>query len=110
MYCAETEWSLFVWGEQAGVSGMPSPMQPEFAGFIHAEHVEKILSVMSEAFNYVIVDTPTYLHDTAVPALAEAREIIVVTTLDLAAIQNMKQCIDPVSYTHLDVYKRQIPA
>jgi pilus assembly protein CpaE len=78
----------------SGLKLLPSPMQPEFAGFIHAEHVEKILSVMSEAFNYVIVDTPTYLHDTAVPALAEAREIIVVTTLDLAAIQNMKQCID----------------
>jgi len=81
----------------SGLKILPSPMRPEFAGFIHAEHVETILGLMSEAFNYVIVDTPTYLHDTAIPALEEARDILVVTTLDLAAIQNMKQCIDLLS-------------
>lgn len=84
-YCTE---------HSSGIKILSSPMQPEFAGFVHPEHVQKILELMSEVFNYVIVDTPTYLHDTTIPALEEARDIIVITTLDLASIQNMKQCLD----------------
>ncbi len=77
-----------------GVRILPAPSQPDFAGFVQAEQIQKVLSLMSEVFNYVVVDAPTYLHDTVLPALEKSQEIIVVTTLDLAAIQNMKQCLD----------------
>lgn len=77
-----------------GVRILPAPSQPDFAGFVQAEQVQKVLSLMSEIFNYVVVDAPTYLHDTVLPALEESSDIVVVTTLDLAAIQNMRQCLD----------------
>ena len=80
-----------------GVRILPAPSQPDFAGFVQAEQVQKVLSLMSEVFNYVIVDAPTYLHDTILPALEMSSDIVVVTTLDLAAIQNMKQCLDLLS-------------
>ena len=77
-----------------GVKILSAPVQPDFSGFIQADHIQKILSLMSEVFNYVIVDGPTYLHDTVIPALEESSDIIAVTTLDLPSIQNMKQCLD----------------
>ena len=78
----------------SGVKILSAPVQPDFSGFIQADHIQKILSLLSEVFNYVIVDGPTYLHDTVIPALEESSEIVAVTTLDLPAIQNMKQCLD----------------
>jgi pilus assembly protein CpaE len=77
-----------------GIRILPAPLQPDFASLVQAEQVQKVLDLMSQVFNYVIVDAPTYLHDTVLPALEESHEIIVVTTLDLASIQNMKQCLD----------------
>lgn len=77
----------------SGLKILPAPLNPELAGFIEAEHVEKIIELMSRVFNYVIIDAPTYLHDTLIPALEQAKDILIVTTLDIASIQNMKQCI-----------------
>jgi pilus assembly protein CpaE len=87
-YCAE---------HPTGVRVLPAPSQPDFAGFVQAEQIQKVLSLMSEVFNYVIVDAPTYLHDTVLPALEVSSDIVLVTTLDLAAIQNMRQCLDLLS-------------
>ncbi len=81
----------------SGIKILPAPLQPDFAGLVQAEQVQKVLGLMSQVFNYVIVDAPTYLHDTILPALEGSQEIIVVTTLDLASIQNMKQCLDLLS-------------
>ncbi|HEX3032393.1 MAG TPA: AAA family ATPase [Bacillota bacterium] len=78
----------------SGIKILPAPVQPEYSGFIESEHVEKVLSQLTQVFNYVIVDAPTYLHDTVMPALELSQEIVMVTTLDLASIQNLKQCLD----------------
>lgn len=78
----------------SGLRILAPPLQPELSGFIEAEHIEKILDLLSQTFNYVVIDAPSFFHDTVVPALEMAREIILVTTLDLAAVQNLKQCFD----------------
>jgi pilus assembly protein CpaE len=77
-----------------GLAVFPAPIQPDFSGFVQTEHVQKILSLMSQVFNYVIVDAPTYIHDTVVPALEESSDILAVATLDLASVQNLRQCLD----------------
>ncbi|HHY11425.1 MAG TPA: hypothetical protein GX529_02230 [Firmicutes bacterium] len=45
-------------------------------------------------FNYVVIDAPSYIHDTLIPALEAADHILIVTALDLASVQNLKQCLD----------------
>ncbi len=84
-YCAE---------HPSGLKILPAPAYPEVASFIKAEHVEKIIDYLSQTFNYVIIDAPNYFHDTVIPALDHAKDIVLVTTLDLASIQNLKQCLD----------------
>ncbi|MHB9095502.1 MAG: AAA family ATPase [Eubacteriales bacterium] len=77
----------------SGLKILPAPIISEYASFIQAEHVEKILNLMSQVFNYVIIDSPTSFHDTVIPALEHSQDIILVSTLDLASIQCLKQCI-----------------
>lgn len=75
----------------SGVRIIPAPIISEYAAFILPEHIEKILKTVSQVFNYVIIDAPTSFHDTIIPALERSQEIVLVTTLDLAAIQCIKQ-------------------
>lgn len=77
-----------------GVKILSAPVHPDFAGFVQAEHVQALLGIMNRAFNYVIIDAPSYVHDTVIPALEKADEILLVTTLDLASVQNLKQCAE----------------
>ncbi len=84
-YCAEG---------RSGVRILSAPVHPDFAGFVQPEHVQTLLGIMNRAFNYVIVDAPSYVHDTVIPALEKADEILLITTLDLASVQNLKQCAE----------------
>lgn len=84
-YCSE---------HSSGLKILPAPSNPEFADFISLEHIERILDLLAQSFNYVIVDAPNFFHDTVLPALERANDIVLLTTLDLAAIQNLKQCLD----------------
>lgn len=79
---------------KSGLKIVPAPITPETAGFIRTDHVEKILGLLTEVFNYVVVDAPTYFTDAVIPALEMAQDILVVSTLDLASAQNLKQCLD----------------
>jgi len=78
----------------SGVRILSAPIQAEYANFIQAEHVEKVLAQLSKSFNYVIIDAPAHFHDTVIPALERAEDILLLTTLDLASIQNLKQCME----------------
>jgi len=78
----------------SGIKILPAPTLPEFAGFIEAEHIEKILGLLAQVFNYVIIDAPSYLHDTVIPALEQSQDILLVTTIDLASVLNLKQALD----------------
>lgn len=91
-YCAE---------HSSGLRILPAPSNPELATFIGAEDVEKTLRLLAETYNYIIIDSPNYFHDTVLPGLEIAQDILLVTTLDLAAIHNMKQCMEMLGNLNL---------
>lgn len=78
----------------SGIKILPAPLNPEFASLVEAEQVEKVLDKLSQAFNYVIIDLPSFIHDPIIPALEKAQDILTLTTLDLASIQNLKQSVE----------------
>lgn len=78
----------------SGIKILPAPLESDFAEYVQAEHVEKMLELMSQVYNYIVVDTPAYVHDTVVPVLEASDDIVLLTTMDLAAIQNLKRCMD----------------
>lgn len=73
---------------------LPAPMKPEYAELVDVENVSKILNVLKENYDFVIVDTPPYFQDTTLSALEMSQQILLVMTLDLPAIKNMKLTLD----------------
>lgn len=78
----------------SGVHVLPAPVKPEYAEFIDSHHVEKILNLLNGNFHYVIIDVAASFQDIVLTALDSSEKILVVSTLDLPTIKNIKVGLD----------------
>ncbi|NLD50917.1 MAG: response regulator/pilus assembly protein [Clostridiaceae bacterium] len=84
----------------SGVRVLPAPVKPEYAEYITASHVERILNTLKEYYHYVIVDTSASFHETVLAALDMSDKILLVSTLDLPTIKNVKSGLDVMETLH----------
>lgn len=77
-----------------GVHVLPAPVKPEYSEFIDAKHVEKVISLLNGNYHYLVVDLPAALSETVLTALDMSERILVVSTLDLPTIKNVKVGLD----------------
>src|SRR5690606_28221524 len=73
---------------------LPAPVKPEYAEYITSAHIEKILDTLKDKFHYIVIDTPASFHETVLTALDSSDTILMVTTLDLPTIKNIKTGLD----------------
>lgn len=78
----------------SGVRVLPAPLKPEYAEYITASHVEKIIKVLKENYHYIIIDTSASFHETVLASLDMSDRILLVSTLDLPTIKNIKSGLD----------------
>lgn len=87
----------------SGVKVLLAPSRPELAELINAEHLRKILGLLKTHYDYVVVDTHASFEDTMLSALDISDRILVLTTLEMPAIKNIKlflEVADALHYTH----------
>ncbi|MDK2821782.1 MAG: pilus assembly protein CpaE [Clostridia bacterium] len=73
---------------------LPAPLRPEYAELIKAENVSLILEILKQNYDYIIIDTPPFFHDTTLSALEMSNQLLLIMTLDLPSIKNMKLTLD----------------
>ena len=63
----------------SGVRVLPAPIKPEYAEYITAGHVEKIIKTLKENYHYIIVDSSASFHETVLASLdmSEDRKSVV---------------------------------
>ncbi len=76
------------------VSLLPAPLRPEQAELINSAQVTAILATMRTMFDYIIVDTSPTFNDVMLTILDAADQILVVTSMDLPTIKNVKLCLE----------------
>jgi pilus assembly protein CpaE len=79
-----------------GVKVLLAPPQPEMAELITAEHIRRILLELSANYDYVIVDTWPSFADTVLTAMDLADDILLVMTLEMTAIKDVKLYLEVV--------------
>lgn len=84
-----------------GVKVLPSPTRPEYAELITGGHVEKILGVLKQNYDYIVIDTPHIFHDTTLMAMDLCHQILLVVSLDLPTIKNVKLGLEVLDSLHL---------
>jgi pilus assembly protein CpaE len=80
----------------SGVKVLLAPPQPEMAELITAEHIRRILVELSAQYDYVVVDTWPSFADTVLTAMDLADDILLVMTLEMTAIKDVKLYLEVV--------------
>ncbi|WP_418791038.1 response regulator [Phosphitispora sp. TUW77] len=84
-----------------GVRVLPCPTRPEYSELITGSHVEKILGILKQTYDYIVVDTPSFFHETTLSALDLSHQIMLLVSLDLPTIKNVKLGLEVLDSLHL---------
>jgi len=80
--------------ERKGVHILTAPNKPELAELVTADKVGDILNLCREMYTYTVVDTPSFIDETTLTALEKSDLILLIISLDLPTIKNVKKGID----------------
>jgi len=74
----------------SGVRVLPAPSRPEYAEFVTGGNVQRILRTLKESYKYIVVDMAPAFDDVNLATLDLSDSIMLLTTLDLPTIKNVK--------------------
>jgi pilus assembly protein CpaE len=74
-----------------GLHLMASPREPELVDAHKGEPVSKVLNYLRQLYNYIIIDTTSYLTEVVQTCLDISDYIILITTQDIPSIKNSNQ-------------------
>lgn len=77
-----------------GLTTLVAPLEPGAAAQIPASMVSRVLALLKESFDYVIVDTPPAFDDQVLAAFDASDMFALIATLDIPALKNLKLTIE----------------
>ena len=77
-----------------GLTTLVAPVEPGSAGSIPASLVGRILEMLRENFDYVVVDTPPAFDDQVLAAFDISDVVALIATLDVPALKNLKLTVE----------------
>ncbi len=84
----------------SGIKILAAPLRPEDAELVTPEHVEKIITILRESFDYIVIDSPPYISDVLLTALDTSNQIILIMSMDLPAVKNVKLSLNLLDTLH----------
>ena len=78
----------------SGVYILPAPIRPTDWRNVHAGHIEKIVTILTQSYDYVVLDTPGTFNDIVARALELASVVVLLATVDMAALKDTLLAID----------------
>lgn len=84
----------------SGVRVLAAPSRPEYAEMVTSEHVEKVIKLLQKSYDYIIIDTPGIFNDPSMVALDYAHQILLILSLDLPTLKNIKLGLEVLDSLH----------
>lgn len=85
---------LLLTPHSAGLTTLVAPVEPGAAETIPAALVTRILELLRENFDYVIIDTPPAFDDQVLAAFDLSDSVVLLATLDIPALKNLKLTLE----------------
>lgn len=82
---------------RSGVYLLAAPLEPGMSETIEADAVGKVIRLLEESFDFVVIDSPPSFSDHVLAALDESDECILITSMDVPSIKNMKLSLQTLS-------------
>lgn len=77
-----------------GLTCLVAPVDPGSASSIPAELIGRILALLRDHFDYVIIDTPPAFDDQVLAAFDVSDVVALIATLDIPALKNLKLTLE----------------
>jgi pilus assembly protein CpaE len=89
-----TSIKLFLTPYDPGLFVLSGARTPVEADAVAHEHVGKVLPLLAQDFDYVVVDTPAGLDDRTLAALEQATDVLMLSSLDVTSIRSLRKAVD----------------
>lgn len=90
------------------ISTLVAPVQPDAKDAIPARLIGRVLHLLKGNFDFVVVDTAPAFDEQVLQALDETDEILLVTTLDVPTLKNVKIALETLDLLNLPSNKRRL--
>ena len=71
-----------------GVSILPAPLHPTEWRDLTAQHIEKIIDLLAQGYDWVVIDTPCTFNEIIAATLEIGDIILLITSMDIASIKD----------------------
>jgi pilus assembly protein CpaE len=83
---------------ESGISLLLAPPSPEMAELVTSDHLPEILHLMSNDFDYIVMDVDQRLDELNLRAMDVAQQIFVVMTADLPCLKNVRLLLETIGH------------
>jgi pilus assembly protein CpaE len=90
------------------LSALVAPVQPDAKDTIPAALVGRLLGLLKSNFDHVVVDTAPAFDEYVLQALDETDELLLVTTLDVPTLKNVKVAVETLDLLNFPKPKRHL--
>ncbi|WP_407269470.1 CpaE family protein [Radiobacillus sp. PE A8.2] len=84
----------FLSTHSSGVNVLAAPDRPEFAELITNEALVRVIEMLRNQFDFVIIDTGTEINGHAVDIIEQADQILAITTLEMTSLKNTRLLLE----------------
>jgi pilus assembly protein CpaE len=78
----------------SGIYVLSSSSKMEDADRVRTIHLDKMLTLLKTTFDYIVIDGNDIFDDLTLKVLDESDSILAISTVDLPAVYNTRQCLD----------------
>ena len=93
---------------RGGLSALVAPVQPDAKDAIPASLVGRVLSMLKSHFDHVVVDTAPAFDEYVLQAVDETDDMLLVTTLDVPTLKNVKVAVETLDLLNFPKAKRHL--
>lgn len=90
------------------LSALVAPVQPDAKDSIPPSLVGRVLSLLKQHFDFVVVDTSPSFDEYVLQAFDETDELLLVTTLDVPTLKNVKVAVETLDLLNFPKSRRHL--
>ncbi len=93
---------------QGKLSILAAPVQPDAKDLVPAPLIARLLRLLKANYDYVVVDTAPSFDEQVLQAIDDSDELLVVTTLDVPTLKNVKIASETLDLLNFPVERRRL--
>ncbi len=82
---------------RSGIKLLAVNPQQQGSGAINREDIKTVLEILRSGFDFILLDMPSRISEPLEPAFQAANYLFLVTTPEIAALRNIKSCLNKVN-------------